>query len=64
MAYVDTQFRRFVVGARPFYYWALDIGKQTSEFLESIDPTYFESMANVFFMALMIILSGDFRYGL
>jgi len=49
LAYVDTQFRRFVVGERPFCYWALDIGKQTSEFLESIDPTYFESMANVFF---------------
>lgn len=48
MSYIDTQYRLYVVGKRPFCYWASDVSQQTLRFLESLDPSYFESIANVF----------------
>lgn len=47
MSYIDTQYRLLVVGDRPFCYWDPDISRQTVAFLESLDPTYFESLANI-----------------
>ena len=38
----------YIVGERPFCYWDSDISQKTAMFLENLDPSYFESMANVF----------------
>jgi hypothetical protein len=46
--HIDTQYRFYVVGKRPFCYWDSDISQQTAMFLKNLDPAYFESMANVF----------------
>ena len=48
MPYIDTQYRMYIVGERPFCYWDSDISQKTAMFLENLDPSYFESMANVF----------------
>lgn len=48
MPHIDTQYQLYVVGDRPFCYWDSDIAQKTASFLESLDPAYFESMANVF----------------
>jgi hypothetical protein len=48
MSYIETQYRLYVVGERPFCFWASDVSQQTLRFLESLDPSYFESIANVF----------------
>lgn len=44
--YFDIQYRFFVVNDKPFCLWDTDIQSLTLEFLESIDPTYYEFIAD------------------
>jgi len=45
-SHVDLQYRFFMVGNRPFALWDFDIRARTLEFLNSIDPHYFEYVAD------------------
>jgi len=45
------QYRVFVVGDRPYCLWDTDISKRTLEFLDSIDPLYFEYIADAHLQA-------------
>ncbi len=43
---LDLQYRFFVVGKRPFCIWGTDISSLALEFLDGVDPTYFEYIAD------------------
>jgi hypothetical protein len=43
---LDIQYRFFIVGERPLCVWGLDIKSDALEFLDNLDATYFEYIAN------------------
>jgi hypothetical protein len=43
---LDIQYRLFVVGERPFCIWGTEIRSLALEFLDSLDASYFEYIAN------------------
>ena len=45
-SHLDLQYRFFVVGERPFCLWDFDIKPHVVMFLDSIDPSYFEYVAD------------------
>jgi hypothetical protein len=44
---LDLQYSFFLVDERPFCLWDIDLKRRSLEFLESLDPSYFEYVANV-----------------
>jgi hypothetical protein len=44
---LDLQYSFFLVDERPFCVWDIDLKKRSIEFLESLDPSYFEYVANI-----------------
>ena len=52
METVDFQYGFFLVGERPFCLWDQDINKLNSNFLNGIDPEYFEYLADTNFEKL------------
>jgi hypothetical protein len=43
---LDLQYSFFLVDERPFCLWDIDLKKRSLEFLDSLDPSYFEYVAN------------------
>lgn len=43
---LDIQYRLFILGERPLCVWGTDIKSLTLEFLDNLDATYFEYIAN------------------
>lgn len=43
---LDLQYCYFVIDERPLCLWDIDLKKRTLEFLESLDPSYFEYVAD------------------
>jgi hypothetical protein len=52
METIDLQYRFFVVDERPFCLWDTDISRRTLQFLDSIDPSYYEYLADAHGQAL------------
>jgi hypothetical protein len=44
---LDLQYSFFLVDERPFCLWDIDLKKRNLQFLESLDPSYFEYVANL-----------------
>jgi hypothetical protein len=44
---LNLQYSFFLVDERPFCLWDIDLKKRNLEFLESLDPSYYEYMANL-----------------
>lgn len=45
---LDLQYSFFLVDERQFCLWDIDLKKRNIEFLESLDPSYFEYVANLY----------------
>lgn len=43
----DIYYSKFAVGDKPYCVWERDLAKRNLEYLESLDPTYFEYVAEV-----------------
>jgi len=43
---LDLRYNFFLVDERPFCVWDIDLKKRSIEFIESLDPSYFEYVAN------------------
>jgi len=50
---IDIQYRFFTVAEREFCVWEYDLTKLNQNFLESIDPKYFEFVANIYARVLL-----------